>query len=296
MIEGFPRSENDGAHRIVGDHHGQTGRLAQENIEAAEERATAGEHDALIDDIGAELGRRPFEGRHHGLDDGVDRLAERLADLIAIDDDRLWHASDEIAPLHLHRLSLFGGVRVADLAFHALGRLLADENIIFTLHISDDRLVHLIAADAHALAIDDARERDDGDLGRPSANIDDHIAARLGDGEPCADRRRHRLLDEEDLARASALGALFDGALLDLGDAKGDADDDARTSNRPSIARPLDKMLEHRLRDLEVGDDAITKRANGLDGAGRSSEHLFRFFTDGEDLRDAARIALDRDD
>ena len=47
-------------------------------------------------------------------------------------------------------------------------------------------------------------------------------------GQAGADRGRHRLLDQVDLARAGALGALLHGALLDLGDAEGHADDDAR--------------------------------------------------------------------
>ena len=37
----------------------------------------------------------------HGLDDGVDRLAERLADLVGVDDDGLRDAGDQVAALHL---------------------------------------------------------------------------------------------------------------------------------------------------------------------------------------------------
>ena len=62
---------------------GQAGLLAQEHVEVLEQRAAAGEHDALVDDVGGELGRRLLEREEHGLDDGVDRLAERLADLVA---------------------------------------------------------------------------------------------------------------------------------------------------------------------------------------------------------------------
>jgi hypothetical protein len=38
--------------------------------------------------------------------------------------------------------------------------------------VVDDRLVHLVAADAKRLRDDDAAERDDRDLGRAAADID----------------------------------------------------------------------------------------------------------------------------
>ena len=79
-----------------------------------------------------------------------------------------------------------------------------------------------------ALRDDDAAERDDGDLGRAAADVDDHVPGRLGDGQAGADRGRHRLLDQVGLARAGRERRLLDRALLDAGDARRDADDDAR--------------------------------------------------------------------
>ena len=178
----------------------------------------------------------------------------------------------------------------------ALGRLLADGQVVLALHVRDDRLVHLVAADAHALRVDDAGERDDGDLGRAAADVDDHVAARLGDGQARADGRRHGLLDQVDLARAGALGALLHRALLDLGDAEGHADDDARLHQRAPVVRAGDEVAQHRLGDLEVGDDAVAQRADRLDVARRAAEHLLGLAADGEHLLAAARVALHRDD
>ena len=89
-------------------------------------------------------------------------------------------------------------------------------------------LVELVAADADGLADDDAAERDDGDLAGAAADVDDHAAGRLGHRQAGADGGRHGLLDERRPARAGRVGGLFDGALLDAGDAAGHADDDAR--------------------------------------------------------------------
>ena len=93
----------------------------------------------------------------------------------------------------------------------------------------DDGVVELVAADADRLAGDDAAERDDGDLGRAAADVDDHVAGRLLHRQPGADRRGHRLLDDVGgLAGAGVLGRLLHGALLDAGDARRHADDHPR--------------------------------------------------------------------
>jgi hypothetical protein len=139
-------------------------------------------------------------------------------------------------------------------------------------------------------------ERDDGDLGRAAADVDDHVPGRLGDREPGADRGGHRLLDQEDLARAGGLGGLLDGALLDLGDAEGHADDDAGLHQRAAVVRARDEVAEHRLGDLEVGDDAVAQGAHRLDVARGSAEHLLGFFADREHLLPAAVVALHGDD
>src|SRR5579871_4712834 len=56
------------ATRINGDRHRQPGRMAQDEIEIAEQRAAAGQHDALVDDVGGEFGGGVFEGHLDRLD------------------------------------------------------------------------------------------------------------------------------------------------------------------------------------------------------------------------------------
>ena len=53
---------------------------------------------------------------------------------------------------------------------------LADEQVVGLLDVLNDRLVHLVARDAHRLAVDDAGERDDGDVGGAAADVHDHVA------------------------------------------------------------------------------------------------------------------------
>jgi hypothetical protein len=57
----------------------------------------------------------------------------------------------------------------------------------------------------------------------------------------------------------------------------------------------LDEVAQHRLSDLEVGDDAVLQRSDGDDVARRAPEHLFCLGTHGEDLAAASGFLLHRD-
>ena len=86
------------------------------------------------------------------------------------------------------------------------------------------------------------------------------------DGQPGADRGRHRLLDQVRLARAGRERRLLDRALLDAGHARGDADDDARV-REAVLVHLLDEVAEHLLGDVEVGDHAVLERPDRADRA-----------------------------
>ena len=88
-----------------------------------------------------------------------------------------------------------------------------------------------------------------------------------------ADGGGHRLLDDVRLPGAGVLGRLHHGPLLHTGDPRRHADDHPRLGE-PALVDPLDEIAEHLLADLEVGDDAVLQRPDGLDVArvsGRSS-------------------------
>ena len=135
-------------------------------------------------------------------------------------------------------------------------------------------------------------ERDDGDLGRAAADVDDHVPGRLGDRQPGADRGGHRLLDQVGLARAGRERRLLDRALLDAGHARRHADDDARV-REAVLVHLLDEVAEHLLGHVEVGDDAVLERADRRDRARRAAEHALRLDADRVHL---AGALVDRDD
>jgi hypothetical protein len=62
--------------------------------------------------------------------------------------------------------------------------VLADQQIVLLLDVIHDRFVHPIARDFDGLTIDDPAQRDDGDVGRATSHINNHVAGRLRDRQP----------------------------------------------------------------------------------------------------------------
>jgi hypothetical protein len=85
--------------------------------------------------------------------------------------------------------------------------------------------------------------------------------------------RRHGRLHQIDLARPGLLGGIPDGPPLDLGDARGGDDHEARLHETPAPAGLVDEVAEHLLGAVEVGDDAVAKGPDDLDRARRPPEH-----------------------
>src|SRR5947207_10749763 len=65
LIEHLAGAEGDAGQRILALRDRQVRFLAQQMIEAAQQRAAAGEHDALVDDIGGQLGWRALQAGAH---------------------------------------------------------------------------------------------------------------------------------------------------------------------------------------------------------------------------------------
>ena len=292
LLEAAPGADRHTRERALGEVDGHLRLVAQALVEPRQERAAAGEDDAAVHDVGGELRRRLVERRLDRLDDLRHRLVERAADLLRREDHGLRQAGEHVAAAHLRLQLVLQVPRGADLELDLLGGLLADEQLVVALDVVDDRLVHLVAADAQRLRDDDAAERDDRDLGRAAADVDDHVPGRLCDGETGADRGRHRLLDEIRLARARGERRLLDRALLDARDAGRHADDDARV-REAVLVHLLDEVAQHLLGHVEVGDDAVLQRTDRLDRPRRATEHPLRLDADGVHL---AGALVDRDD
>ncbi len=83
-----------------------------------------------------------------------------------------------------------------------------------------------------------------------AADVDDHVARRLSDGESRADRSGHRLFDQIRLPRACAQRRLFDRALLDAVTPEG-THTYGRADVRAVLMHLLDEVTQHLLGDVE---------------------------------------------
>src|SRR5439155_11966816 len=97
LLEDLAAPARDAGEWVVGDVDRHLGGLGDACVESAEERAPAGEVDALVHDVGDELRRRLFDGVLDGVDDLIDGRVERLADLRARDLDRTRQTGEQVA-------------------------------------------------------------------------------------------------------------------------------------------------------------------------------------------------------
>ena len=295
LLEDDAGAAGDAGQRVVGDVDRHLGRLGDAPVEAGEQRAATGEHDALVHDVGDELRRRLLDRVLDRVDDLVDGRLDRLADLVGADLDAARQPGQQVAAAEGDALRVpLARVGGADRDLDVLGRPLAEEQVVLAPGERDDVLVHLVAADADGAADDDAAEPDDRDLGRAAADVDDEAARRLADRQAGADRGGHRLLDQARPARAGVERRVADGALLDLGHARRDAEQHPRPRDQPDpVVDPVHEVLDHLLGHVEVADDAVAQRPDRDDVRRRPADHPLRL---GADRQDPLRLGVDRDD
>ena len=114
-----------------------------------EERAAAGEDDALVHDVGDELGRRLLDRVADRVDDLLDGRLDRLADLVRSDLDAARQAGEQVAAAEVDPADVpLAGRRGADRDLDVLGRPLAEVQVVLAPGVVDDVDVHLVAADA----------------------------------------------------------------------------------------------------------------------------------------------------
>ena len=165
-------------------------------VKAMEKGAAAHEDEPALHHIGSKLGWGPLERSPDSLDDSIDGPRHRLADLRARQAYPAQVAVTEVTAAQLPFLLLDDRPSRPDRELERFRTVASNEESVSMLGISNDGLVHLVAADAKRLGDRQSAERRDRHLSRPAADVDDHAPDRLGDGKVGADRSSHRFLDQ----------------------------------------------------------------------------------------------------
>src|SRR5437762_5319162 len=79
LVQHLAGAERHARQRILTRRHRQVGLLPQQMVEAPQQCAAARDHDALVHDVGRELGWRALQTGTDGLHDRPHRLPQRLA-------------------------------------------------------------------------------------------------------------------------------------------------------------------------------------------------------------------------
>jgi hypothetical protein len=270
--------------RLGRDRHGQAGLVVEDLAEPRQQRAAARDDDAALDDVAGELGRRALEARAHRLDDGDDRVAERVRHFRLGQPDGLREAVEDGAALDRHRATVAALSRGSNRQLDRLRLPRADQEVFLFPHPRDDGVVHVVAARPQRLRVDDARQREQRHLGRPATDEHDHVRAGFVDRHAGAERGGERRRDEEDFAGARVRDEVAHRASLDLRRVGGHGDDHARRESRaPRRLHPPEEVREHLLREVGLRDHPVRDRPRDAHRAGLATEHRLRGLPGGED-------------
>jgi len=182
LFETATGANDDALERRFRNVNGQSGFRGEPAVDSPQECSAAGQDDASATDVGGKLWRCRLEGPLDRLNDRVDRLRQCGADVTGGDRRSPEEPRYPVAPRNV-RFELFrqrprrpaGDLR-------SLRALRADQETGVRVHVTHERLVQLITSDSDRLPHDDAAERQDCDLRRAAADVDDHAPLRLAYG------------------------------------------------------------------------------------------------------------------
>lgn len=108
------------------------------------------------------------------------------------------------------------------------------------------------------LGYDDAAQGQHSYIGRTAADVDDHIADRVIDGQIHAESRSSRRFDEEGFLGAGLIDGFHDGPFFDIRRRRRYADHDAQALDAADAL--AEDIAQHRPGYTVIGDDAVDQR------------------------------------
>src|SRR5438046_1997212 len=127
QLENAPATARHTGQGVVRHYDREPRFLGEQLVDVAQQRAAAREHDATLGDVRAQFRRSLLERLLHRAYDVLQRLLQRLQNLVAIEREAARHAFGEVAALDRELAHLLPGIGRADLDLDALGGRLADE-------------------------------------------------------------------------------------------------------------------------------------------------------------------------
>eukprot|EP00043_Microstomoeca_roanoka_P023785 m.259418 g.259418 ORF g.259418 m.259418 type:complete len:316 (-) comp35303_c0_seq1:250-1197(-) len=257
--------------RLLRDGNRQARRPADHGIKVFQQSPATGKHHAKVYDISGQLWGCLLQRDLYTFHNLAHRLRKGLGHLKLVDFQLFRHAIHQVTSLDDHCVTntVFRHQSRADLLLDTLSRGFTNEKVVIAANITDQRLVHLVSAHAHTGCEHNTRKRKHGYLGGTAAYINHHGALWLCHRQAGANCRGHRLINQIHLTGTSLFSRFLYGLALHRCGTTGYTHNNLRARKR-AVVDLLDKMLDHLLGNMEIGNHTVPQRANGLNAAWRT--------------------------
>ena len=244
-----------------------------------------------------------FRGRlsktgEHRIDHRRNRLLYRPADLHWRQNDGLRQPAHHFATAHLRVDFVFGWSSRTQDNLDVFRGSLSDRNSILAADICLHRAVDVERANPHRFKRNYSAKRQQGSFCGSTTDVNDHVANRFIDRKVSTNCSRDRLFNELRISGSGSSGSIGYGPSFDRGDRRRHANHHAGAIEA-AYPHALQEKTDHPLRNIEIGDRALTKRAYRHDMARCPPDHLPRFAASSEHLlgatihRDHGRLVQD---
>ena len=253
-------------------------------LQAAQQAAASCEHNPSVRNIRSQLRRCLLQNTVDRLHDLNRRLVQCLFRLLRGHLHGARQTRHQITPSYIHIVYFRPLVGGTDLYLQILCRPFTDQQIMFLTHVTHDRLIEIVSRDLNGSADNRTAQGNYRDIGSAAADIHDHIAAGLGNVNPCTDRRSNGLLYDGDLSGARLISGILNRLLLYFRNTAWHTDRNAGFPECLLTQSLLDKIFHHLLCYLIVRDNTLSQRPYRHDIARGPAQHQPRVLADRLDL------------
>ena len=248
-------------------------------FEPLELRHSTHQDNSGCSDVRDEIGWRVLKAGDHCIHNDLNGFLGCRPHIDLSHLDRPWEAGFYISAADLHVQVIDDWKRSTETILQRIGADSADGQAVMGLKMTDDRLVHMVATDLHAPAVDDAAQRNHRDLGVSGADINHHLATGLGHWQTGSGCCSEGLLDQVNRPRARSLSEFPDCPTLHLGGPIRDAHRHTGPDPQPSSLDVHHLMTEQRFSHIEFCDQAVPNRSNHPHISRRPPQHGPCIFT-----------------
>ena len=200
--------------------------------------------------------------------------------MVGINLNALRQTAEQVTAANLHNSRLVNLHCGTDFNLNIFCCTLADKHIKGFADITHNSTVNSIAAAAYALADNNAAQRNYGNLTGTAADINNHAAGCFLYRQAGTDCCSHRFFNQISLTRTCFNSSINNGTLFYFRNTGRHANQNTRTYKGTVAHSLLNKILQHRLSNFIVGNNAILHRTDSDNVTGSTANHSLGLRTD----------------